>query len=222
MEETKKSKTKNVYEKLQEARVLLQKKNTKKSGKNKFANFSYYELGDFIPSVNEIFNDLKLISLFNIDEKENKATLEIVNIENTEEKIVFQSPLAEAEIKGSTPIQCLGGIHTYMKRYLYLNALEIVESDMFDGKVGDKQNELKEGKKVIKKDNKSQVAPDYRDMVIRYCNDNALDINTIANRYKLNGKSTNDDFKYVYEKMQEIEKIHTSDDIIQAELFNGE
>lgn len=222
MEEIKVIQTKNVYEKLQEARVILQKKNNKKSGKNKFAGFSYYELSDFIPSVNEIFNELKLISMFNIIEKENRATLEIVNIENVDERVMFESPLAEAEIKGSTPIQCLGGIHTYMKRYLYLNALEIVESDMFDGKVGDKQNELKEGKKVIKKDNKSQVAPDYRDMVIRYCNDNALDINTIANKYKLNGKSTNDDFKYVYEKMQENEKIHTSDDIIQAELFNGE
>lgn len=183
-------KEKNVYAKLQEARVLLQQKNNKKSGKNKFANFSYYELADFIPSVNEIFKDLQLTSLFNIVDE--KATLTIVNLENTEEKIVFESPIAEAEIKGTTPIQCLGGVHTYMKRYLYLNALEIVESDMFDSKVGDKDNELVEKKKEEKQDT------NYRDLLVDYCKVNNLDMNEIATKYKINAKSTNKDFEQAY------------------------
>ena len=143
MEKVDMVKKQNVYEKLQNARVMLQKKNLKKSGKNKFAGFNYYELADFIPSVNEIFNDVGLFSMFNI--QENIGRLSIINIENPEEMIIFESPVKEAEIKGSTPIQCLGGIHTYMKRYLYLNALEIVESDMFDAKVGDKKEPLIEG-----------------------------------------------------------------------------
>lgn len=180
-------KEKNVYSKLQEARVILQQKNNKKSGKNKFANFSYYELADFIPSVNEIFKDLQLTSLFNIIEE--KATLTIVNLENTDERIVFESPIAEAEIKGTTPIQCLGGVHTYMKRYLYLNALEIVESDMFDSKVGDKENELVETKKED---------TNYRELLIKHCEDNLLDMNEIATKYKLNAKSSNKDFEQVY------------------------
>ena len=220
MEEIKEIQTKNVYEKLQEARVILQKKNNKKSGKNKFAGFSYYELSDFIPSVNEIFNELKLISMFNIIEKENRATLEIVNIENVSERVMFESPLAEAEIKGSTPIQCLGGIHTYMKRYLYLNALEIVESDMFDGKVGDKDNELKEGKKVIKKAPLQDV--DYREKLIQFCAKNTLDVNVIANKHKLNGKSKNEDFKNALSILEkEMEMLKNSEDgTIQETMFN--
>ena len=70
----------NIYEKLQRARVLLQKKNLKKSGENKFAKFKYYELSDFIPAVNEIFAELRICSHFNL--LENTAELTIFNSEN--------------------------------------------------------------------------------------------------------------------------------------------
>lgn len=181
----------NIYKKLQNARVQLQNKNLKKSGKNNFANFNYYELADFLPSINEIFDNVGLFSSFSIDDKE--AYLIITNIDNPNETIRFSSPTAEAEIKGCTPIQCLGGIHTYMKRYLYLNALEIVESDMFDSKVGDKKDPLVEGKKEVK-----QEKPNYRDLIYKYCDDKGIDVKEIAQKYKLNAKTTNDEFEKVY------------------------
>ena len=37
----------NIYEKLQKCRVDLQQMNIKKSGKNKFSGYMYFELGDF-------------------------------------------------------------------------------------------------------------------------------------------------------------------------------
>lgn len=129
----------NVYEKLQNCRVELQKMNLKKTGENKFAGFKYYELADFLPTVNELFLKHKLYSNFSIDN--NEAILNITNIEKPDETIIFTSPIAEANIKGCTPVQSLGGVHTYLKRYLYINALEIVENDMFDGKVGDMEVE---------------------------------------------------------------------------------
>lgn len=186
---------KNVYEKLQEARVQLQNKNLKKTGKNKFANFDYYELADFMPSVNEIFNNLGLFSRFNI--RDEIAYLDILNTENIQEEITFQSPVAEAEIKGTTPIQCLGGVHTYMKRYLYQNALEITESDMFDAKVGDKKDPLVEKKKESKVVEQKKET-NYRDLLVDYCKKNNLDMNEIATKYKINAKSTNKDFEKVY------------------------
>ena len=125
----------NIYEKLQNCRVELQKMNLKKTGENKFANFKYYELADFLPTINELFLKHKLSSNFSIEN--NEAFLTIVNIEKLDEQIIFSSPIAEANIKGCTPVQSLGGVHTYLKRYLYINALEIVENDLFDGKVGD-------------------------------------------------------------------------------------
>lgn len=126
----------NIYQKLQKARVLLQEKNLKKSGENKFSNFKYYELADFLPAVNAIFNEVGLSSVFNLTDK---AILTIINSEKTGEIQQFVSPIAEVQLKGCTDVQALGAVHTYMKRYLYLNALEIVENDFLDGNAGNKE-----------------------------------------------------------------------------------
>lgn len=123
-----------IYEKLQKARLELQNKKLKKSGKNKFSGFSYYELADFLPQVNQIFYDLKLCSNFSI--KDNMAYLIITDWEDNTQQM-FTSPIEELELKGCTKVQALGGVHTYLKRYLYINALEIVEADMLDVKAGD-------------------------------------------------------------------------------------
>lgn len=127
----------NVYQKLQKARIDLQKMKIKKSGKNSYAGFTftYYELKDFIPAINELFDKYGLSSNFSI--KEGQASLFIMNSESPDNDFcVFTSPVAEAQLKGCTPIQALGAVHTYMKRYLYLNAFEIVEDDMLDAQAG--------------------------------------------------------------------------------------
>lgn len=135
-----------IYEKLQKARVELQSKKLKKSGENSYSHFKYYELTDFLPHVNQIFYDLKLCSNFSIDE--NKAYLTVTDWEDKTQE-VFTSPIEDLELKGCTKIQALGGIHTYMKRYLYLNALEIVENDMLDANAG-KIEETTKKKQEIK------------------------------------------------------------------------
>jgi hypothetical protein len=124
----------NIYKKLQTARVELQKTALKKSGVNKFAGFRYFELGDFIPAVNLLFEKHGMLAGFNIHK--DVASLTIVNTDKPDEMIVFSSPFADANIKGTTPVQSLGGAHTYLKRYLYLNALEIVDNDVLDASVG--------------------------------------------------------------------------------------
>lgn len=131
----------NIYEKLQSCRVELQNKKLKKSGENKFVGFKYYELADFLPTVNELFLKYKLSSNFSIYDE--MAWLMICDIEKPEERITFSSPIAEANIKGCTPVQSLGGVHTYLKRYLYINALEIVENDILDASVGTNKLETK-------------------------------------------------------------------------------
>ena len=44
----------NVYGKLSKIRLELQNRQLKKSGQNKFAGFKYYELGDILPTINEL------------------------------------------------------------------------------------------------------------------------------------------------------------------------
>jgi hypothetical protein len=151
----------NVFSKLQRARVMLQECELKKSGNNKFSGFTYFELGDFLPYVNEIFDELGLFSQFNLYDNE-IAKLVIANVDNTDETVEFSTPVASAEVfkKGSNdlamlPIQILGSQHTYLKRYLYLNALEIVEGDVLDATLDNKEGNY--GSKSTTNDKKRVV-----------------------------------------------------------------
>ena len=137
----------NLFQKIQKCRVELQNSKLKKSGKNKFAGFDYYELADFLPKVNELFDKYKLFSQFTLTKE--IATLEVFDTEKIKkvnndidiyESITFSNPVAEIVIKGANAIQSLGGANTYLKRYLYLNLLEIVENDSFDAVSGKEEN----------------------------------------------------------------------------------
>ena len=87
----------NIYEKLQKARVELQSLGLKMGGHNKFADFKYFELKDFLPKVNEIFENLKLFSKFDL--LENEGVLTVINTEKTDETITFVTPKAEIVLK---------------------------------------------------------------------------------------------------------------------------
>ena len=52
----------NLYSKLQKVRVELQSSNLKKSGKNTYSKYEYFELGDFLPKVNELCDKYGLCS----------------------------------------------------------------------------------------------------------------------------------------------------------------
>lgn len=124
----------NIYSKMQKARCEFQEKPLKKSGHNKFAGYHYFELGDFLPTINSLLEKYNLCS--NISFDNDMATLTIVNAENTDEKLVFTSPMSNASLKGCHDVQNLGAVQTYLRRYLWVNAFEIVESDGLDATTG--------------------------------------------------------------------------------------
>lgn len=134
-----------VYAKLQKARIKLQYSSIKKSGHNKFAGYQYFELGDFLPTINDIFHELGLCSVISFDKE--LATLRIIDTSNGG-SITFTSPMAEANLKGCHPIQNLGAVETYSRRYLYVTALEIVEHDALDATTG--QEAPKSAKPITK------------------------------------------------------------------------
>lgn len=123
----------SVHKKLQEARVKLQNTKIAKSGLNKFAGYQYFELGDFMPIINQIFNDVGLCGVISFSTE--TATLTITDIESGKE-IIITSPSAEVVLKGCLPIQGLGAAQTYLRRYLWIAALEIVEHDALDALTG--------------------------------------------------------------------------------------
>ena len=111
------------------ARVKLQATEMKKSGLNKFAGYAYFELGDFIPHIQTIFNEIGLCGVVSFDSTH--ATLCITDVEDGTQ-IVVTSPMAEANLKGAHPIQNLGAVESYQRRYLWMTAMEIVEHDIID------------------------------------------------------------------------------------------
>lgn len=120
----------NIYEKIQLIKEELLKANLKKSGENVFAKYKYYELADFLPTIIQLCNEHKVYTGISFDNE--KAILEVRNIENTDEVIYYTSPMAELELKGCNKVQALGGTETYNRRYLYQACFDIIENDMFD------------------------------------------------------------------------------------------
>lgn len=119
----------SVHKKLMQARISLQEAPLKKSGHNKFAGYSYFELGDFMPTINEIFYNIGLCGVVSYDTT--IATLTITDIDDNS-SLTITSPMAEANLKGCHPIQNLGAVETYTRRYLWVTAMEIVEHDALD------------------------------------------------------------------------------------------
>ena len=119
----------SVHKKLMQARVKLQATEMKKSGKNSFQGYSYFELGDFIPHIQTIFNDIGLCGVVSFDSTH--ATLCITDVDDGT-CIVITSPMADANLKGAHPIQNLGAVESYQRRYLWMTAMEIVEHDIID------------------------------------------------------------------------------------------
>ena len=118
-----------VYKKLIDARNLLQATELSKSGFNKFAGYKYFELGDFLPSVQAIFKDVGLVDVISFSAE--MATMTIFDVEDGS-SIVFTSPMGSASLKGCHEVQNIGAVETYQRRYLYTTAMAIVESDALD------------------------------------------------------------------------------------------
>ncbi len=137
----------NVYQKLNAARQKFHSIELKKSGHNKFANYRYFELGDFIIPALGIFQEVGLTGIISFGKE--TADLRIVNNEKPEEVIVIESPMSSAALKGCHEVQNLGAVQTYLRRYLWVAALEIVEHDALDQPVSEQNIPEDKSKKVI-------------------------------------------------------------------------
>lgn len=95
----------NVYQKLNEARDRFHQSELKKSGQNKFAGYSYFELGDFVVPALRIFKEVGLTSIITFGKEE--AQMMIVNTDKPDEVITITTPMSEANLKGCHPVQNL-------------------------------------------------------------------------------------------------------------------
>jgi hypothetical protein len=122
-----------VYKKLVAVRSELQAMSLSKSGHNKFAGYKYFELGDFLPSIQMLFNKHGLCDVISFTE--DLATMAIYDTDDGS-SVTFTSPMGSAQLKGCHEVQNIGAVETYQRRYLYVTALAIVEHDALDATTG--------------------------------------------------------------------------------------
>jgi hypothetical protein len=136
-----------------EARIALQNTKLEKTGHNKFAGYKYFELGDFLPVVQKIFVEKGLSGY--VSYLPDVAVLTITDIEDGTQ-LFINSPMASAALKGAHDIQNLGAVQTYLRRYLWVTAMEIVEHDVLDASLG---SDAGNAKQPFKPATKADIKP---------------------------------------------------------------
>lgn len=141
MAESKTTKKENVYQKLIKARAEFLKANIQKTGKNMHLSFKYFELNDIVPIAIRIFSEMGLIPI--VEFTQEQATMNIVNCDEPNDNILFSAPfnqitpiISNAGNKATNEMQALGSSITYMRRYLYMIALDICEEDKIEESIG--------------------------------------------------------------------------------------
>lgn len=139
---------KTIYELLQEVRLELSNTKLEKTGYNKHLNFKYFELGDFVPTATKLFTEKGLCPIFNIVYDSNGIEIAVLKIVKGSETIQFSTPTdTPSNMSG---IQALGAKITYLRRYLYLIALDIVENDVVDASITENKPSVEEKKATDK------------------------------------------------------------------------
>ena len=130
----------NLYKKIMQIREEFIKAQPHKSGKNMFAGFKYFELADIVPLAIALCNQYGVYTKVSFNDK--MATLTARNIDNPEEIEVYTSPMRPLNIVSNSgknkmnELQGLGAEQTYLRRYLYMMFLDIVEADAVDAMSG--------------------------------------------------------------------------------------
>ena len=129
----------NVYQKLQEARRLFLEAGAKKTGKNMHLSFMYFELEDIVPICENIFSKVGLIAVPCITA--DTAYMNVHDCDHPETTPVgFCTPFTPIQPnKATNEMQALGSSITYIRRYLWMLVMDIVEKDSIDCMPGNQE-----------------------------------------------------------------------------------
>ena len=123
----------NIYQRLALVREKFASAGITKSGKNMQLKSKYFELDDIVPIAMPLFHEQNLIPMVNFTKDD--ATMTILDMSDPQTTIVFTAPMREWLGNAAvTPVQALGATETYMRRYLYQQALDIVEADEMENR----------------------------------------------------------------------------------------
>ncbi len=180
-----------LIKKLIDFRTEFHSEELKKGGKNSF--YSYFELGDFIPRSIQLSKKHGIFPVISFGQE--LATMKIYSAD-TEETIEITSPMSSCSLKGCHPVQNLGSVETYIRRYLWLCLLEIVEHDKIEKQTA--PNKEVEKKEVEKKPIKKATSL-LDESIIAECKKNGVDSEAL-------GKMVKDNFAKGYKELTTVEK----------------
>ena len=216
-----KKEDKNLNESIIQIRVDLQNSKIKKSGKNKYAGFDYYELADFLPKLNELMLKYGVNDKFTIEEE--KATLTLIKGDESQVYNIpferFETPLVYKKDKNGSfikdkngeliqipsmqDIQYLGALNTYYKRYLYLNAFGITDGEVIDSMDNNEIQSRKSNTKAKIKESQEDVAKvNYKVLLLEKLRKLNVDVNSYAKTHKLSAKTTQEEAKVLLDELE--------------------
>lgn len=137
-----------VLNKVEEIKRELRECNLKKTGYNKYHKYKYFELEDIIPTISELLNSYDLGSFYLFDD--DKGALVIYD------KMTGANHMWTTSIKKhDNDMKDIQGIQTYARRALWLQCLDIMET-----------NNIELSKNVVKK-KKTATADEILNKIIK-------------------------------------------------------
>ena len=125
--------TKNIYQKLAQARSLIHKAKVKKEGRNTYSAYDYFtpeQVEGLVADACEAVNAICITSLKK-DEMGYLQVLDFVDLENPGgERIHFELRTERPEIKATNLTQQMGGMDTYSERYIKMKVFQIKDNNL--------------------------------------------------------------------------------------------
>lgn len=129
----------NIHEKIQTIKCELAAEGLKKGGDNAYSGYKYFELADFLPQLNTLCAAYNVSHAITASADLTQMVLTVRDTEKPDSFLEYRIPLSTANLKASHPVQNLGAVITYSRRYLLMMAFDIVQADtleMLNGKQG--------------------------------------------------------------------------------------
>lgn len=129
----------NIYKKIATIKKELTELGLKQSGKNDYSDFTYFEKGDFMPSLLLLQEKYGVDDTIKISRIKDQCLLILTNTDDSNDFKEIEIPYEEAQMlaKGGAPsktdnIQRLGATISYLTRYLYLIGYNLTDKDMVE------------------------------------------------------------------------------------------
>ena len=121
---------------LEEKIILISNKiRVTKDGENTYSNYSYFTPDGILTTLNPLFLEYGVFSHFTLERIDNyyRGILKLFDAQDRNYFVEYSMTSPEIVIKATNPVQSLGGLQTYLKRYLLMNAFHIADNkDDFD------------------------------------------------------------------------------------------